>query len=130
MRQALLAAIVALALTACHFSPKQWTTAPPSKQANPNVFDITWQTTDPNGLPLNPLWGSQSSTTSPALPPAHQPKCEADPRQCTGQKFVEDWAPKPSVCRVGVATGLAGPIPPHFYLSLVTHRGFGQPSVP
>jgi hypothetical protein len=130
MRQALLAYIAALALTACHFSPKQWTTAPPSRQATPNVFDITWQTTDPNGLPLNPLWGSQSSTTSPALPPAHQPKCEADPRQCTGQKFVEDWAPKPSICRVGVATGLAGPIPAHFDWSLATYVGFVRPSVP
>jgi hypothetical protein len=130
MRQALLASIVALASTACHFSPKQWTTAPPQKQASPNVFDITWQTTDPNGIPLNPLWGSQSSTTNPALPPAHQPRCEADPRQCTAQKFVEDWAPKPSVCRVGVATGLAGPIPAHFDWSLATYVGFVRPSVP
>src|SRR5580692_2468923 len=98
MRQALLASTVTLALTACHFSPKQWTTAPPTRRANPNVFDITWQTTDPNGLPLNPSWGSQSSATNPALPPAHQARCEADPRHCTGQTVVEDWAPTPSVC--------------------------------
>ena len=62
-----------LGLLGCHHSPKVWTLTPPSPPSGqPKVFDLTWQppSVDPNGLPLNPVWGSQSWTTGAMLPPA------------------------------------------------------------
>ncbi len=130
-RRAVLIAVLVTAISGCHHAPKPWELRPPSPPATPaKVFDVTWTRTDPNGVPLNPVWGSQSWTTGAALPPAQQAACAKDPRKCTGQRVVADWAPNPSICRAGVATGLAGPIAAHFDWSIATYSGFVRPSTP
>lgn len=123
--------IAAATLTGCHYSPKQWTLTPPPKPNRPaNVFDVTWLTTDQNGLPVNPVWGSQDWTPNAEMPPAGQSKCKDNPRACTRQRFVEDWAPKPSICRLGVDTGLAGPFAAHFDWTIAAFTGVVRPEVP
>lgn len=70
---------------ACIRNPFQWTPHPPSSARQPpREFDIVARTTDYNGSPLNPLWGS---VTTGAGVPAVTPACDREPHldRCTSQ---------------------------------------------
>ena len=82
----------------CIFKPKPWrVTGVPSPPPPTPDFSVTWDVSDPNGMPLNPKWAAQRDHNQlPPLPnDEDKNKCvrRPDTHDCTAQDTTIDKPP-------------------------------------